>query len=123
MKLKRRSFIIVFLAVCVFIGGPIYLAYRKVIAVNREAALSSIWQDISLGDSQKRVRDVYGQWHTYDMQLREVQSNAWVVQESRDWTATPSDLYIDFTNSHVSQMRMRFQHDTNLVPAYYYDKK
>lgn len=86
-------------------------------AIMRQVALNDMMRALELGDLPARVREVFTLNRTYDMRLREVSSNAWIIEEPPDWTTTPANLYVDFATGKISRLRIRFHRDTNMQPA------
>ena len=94
----------------------IWVETRTVAALKRRQALNHMLDDLQVGASREDVYEVFLRRQTSDLVMRELSTNAWVIDMPPDWASRPMRLYVDFFTGRVSRLGIRFQDDTNVRP-------
>ena len=80
-------------------------------------ALAAIMQDLTPGDSQTRVREVYAARRIDRLMLLESSPESWSIGMPGEFGASDWILYLDFEAQKLIRLRMRNSNSTALPPS------
>jgi len=108
------------ISVITIIGVVLFLLinffYTRVTNATHKQALFLMVQELSVDDPKVRFNEIYEKYKTNKLKLNKITATQWLITIPPEFGATDWQLWIDFDNDKIKELKIRLSDSRNMHP-------